>query len=173
VAAAQDTTATVAQRGRPGGPGDPLAPRPREDYEYNLVENPGPLAEMEDPPAANFAGGRYDEVTLSTDRVLYRGGDSQGEPLGQWFTAEPPASVTQVRVDSAVRPQWIDPRTGAWEAASPVDTVYSVRIPAGTTVYPGPVANQGGIHVGGGHQIFIPRPWTIEGVEPVGSEPLP
>jgi hypothetical protein len=152
---------------------DPLAPRDREAYQYNMVENPGPLAEMRGNPAANFAGGRYDEVSLPEDRVLYRGGDSQGSPLGQWFSTEPAESVAQVRIDTAVRPQWIDPKTGGWGGASPVDTVYAVKIPADTKVYPGPVANQGGVYVGGGHQIFIPEPWKIREVAPVGSEPLP
>lgn len=151
---------------------DPLAPKPRGDYEFNLVENPGPLAEMRNTPAANFAGGRYDEVTLTGDRVLYRGGDSQGSPLGQWFSTEPPNSVAEVRIDTAVRAQWTDPKTGAWGGASPVDTVYAVNIPAGTKVYPGPVANQGGVYVGGGHQVFVPEPWK-KGAVPVGSQPLP
>jgi hypothetical protein len=156
----------------PGKPHDPLAPKPREDYTYNMVDNPGPLAARPGTPAANYAGGRYDEVELPDDRVLYRGGDSQGSPLGQWFSTEPPAGVAEVRIDTAVKAQWTDPKTGEWQGASPVDTVYSVQIPAGTKVYPGPVANQGGIYVGGGHQVFIPEPWKIPGVTPVGSAPL-
>jgi hypothetical protein len=152
--------------------GDPLAPKTPADYEFNLVANPGPLAVRDGTPAANFAGGRYDEVELTDDRVLYRGGDSQGSPLGQWFSTEPPAGVTEVRIDTAVKAQWIDPRTGGWQGASPIDAVYEVRIPAGTKVYPGPVANQGGIYVGGGHQIFVPEPWKIPGVTVLGSEPL-
>ncbi|WP_203981370.1 WXG100 family type VII secretion target [Planosporangium flavigriseum] len=152
---------------------DPLAPHSRETYQYNMVEDPGPLAEIRGTPAANFAGGRYDAVSLPEDRVFYRGGDSQGSPLGQWFSIEPPRSVAEVRIDTAVRPQWINPKTGEWGGTSPVDTVYAVKIPAGTTVYPGPVANQGGMYVGGGHQVFIPEPWKNKDVEPVGSEPLP
>jgi hypothetical protein len=156
------------------GPGthDPLAPKNAGDYTYNMVENPGPLATGDAPPAANFAGGRYDEIELPDDRVLYRGGDSQGSELGQWFSIEPPAGVAEVRIDTAVKAQWIDARTGEWQGASPIDAVYSVQLPAGTKVYPGPVANQGGIYVGGGHQVFVPKPWTIPGVTVVGSEPL-
>ncbi|MGK5683097.1 WXG100 family type VII secretion target [Actinoplanes sp. URMC 104] len=165
---------STPHRGGGGGgkPHDPLAPKPPEDYEFNMVENPGPLATGDSPPAANFAGGRYDEVELSDDRVFYRGGDSQGSPLGQWFSTEPPAGVAEVRVDTAVKAQWVDARTGEWQGASPVDAVYEVQIPAGTKVYPGPVANQGGIYVGGGHQVFIPQPWKIPGVTVLGSEPL-
>jgi len=150
-----------------------LAPKPPDAYEFNMVENPGPLATHPGTPAANFAGGRYDEVVLTQDVTLYRGGDSQGSPLGQWFSTEPPQSAAQVRIDTAVRPQWIDPQTGALTGTSPIDTVYAVNIPAGTTVYPGPVASQGGIFVGGGHQIFVPEPWKNPGVTVVGSEPLP
>lgn len=151
---------------------DPLMPKKPAAYKFNMVENPGPLASRPGTPAANFAGGRYDEVELAADRSLFRGGDSQGSPLGQWFSTEPPAGVAEVRIDTAVKPQWIDPKTGAWQGSSPVDTVYEVQIPAGTKVYPGPVANQGDIYTGGGHQVFVPEPWKIPGVKVVGSEPL-
>ena len=156
----------------PDKPHDQLAPKRPEDYTYDLVNKPGPLAARPGSPAANFAGGRYDEVELPADRVLYRGGDSKGSPLGQWFSTEPPAGVATVRIDTAVKEQWISPKTGEWQGASRVDTVYSVKIPAGTKVYPGPVANQGGIYVGGGNQVFIPEPWKIPGVTVVGSAPL-
>lgn len=141
------------------------------EYQYNMVENPGPLAEMDGTPAANFAGGRYDEVALGQDTTLYRGGDSD-RALGQWFTREKPQSVAQVRIDTAVKPQWIDPQTGVMAGASPVDTVYEVKIPAGTKVYPGPTGYQGGVYVGGAEQIFVPKPWRIPGVQVTGSEPL-
>ena len=53
---------------------------------------------------------------------------------------------------------------------------YSLRnkIPAGTTIYRGPVASQGGIYQGGleYEQIFIETPWKIEGVEVISSKPL-
>jgi uncharacterized membrane protein YeaQ/YmgE (transglycosylase-associated protein family) len=155
--------------GRAGGEADPLAPKPREEYEYNMVDNPGPLAGMPSNPAVNFAGGRYDEVTLTEDRVFYRAG-VDGKPLGRWFSLDPPSSVAQVRIDTAVRPQWINQMTGEWTGASPLDTVYAVKIPDGTKVYVGPVASQGDIYVGGGHQIYIPAP---KGYNVIGSTPLP
>jgi hypothetical protein len=151
---------------------DPLAPKKPGAYQFNMVENPGPLATRPGTPAANFAGGRYDEVELPADRSLFRGGDSQGSPLGQWFTTEKPAGVAEVRVDTAVKSQWIDPKTGSLQGSSPVDAVYEVQIPAGTKVYPGPVANQGDINLGGGHQVFVPEPWKIPGVKVIRSEPL-
>lgn len=156
---------------RSGPDVDPLAPKPREDYTYNMADNPGPLADVRGAPAANYAGGRYDEIELPDDRVLYRAGD-QSNSLGQWFTTEPPASVAHVRIDSAVKAQWIDVESGRLTGVSPIDTVYEVKIPAGTTVYPGPVGSMGGVYVGGGHQIFVPEPWKIDGVEVIGSEAL-
>lgn len=59
-----------------------------------------------------------------------------------WFTRKPPDSVAQVRIDSAVKPQWIDPKTGALQGSSPIDNVYAVLIPTGTRIYEGPVGYQ-------------------------------
>ena len=145
-----------------------------QNYEYNMIENPGPLAEMDNNPAQNFYGGRYNSDVLSQDTVLYRAGDASGNPLGQYFVSEPPASAAQVRIDSAVKPQWINIKTGALEGTSPLNTVYAIKIPAGTTVYTGPVATQGGAFLGGGNvmQIFINKPWLLKGVEVLGQLPL-
>ncbi|MHC8401510.1 DUF637 domain-containing protein [Pseudomonas sp. MDT1-17] len=137
---------------------------------FDMVTNPGPLSVLPGNPASNFSGGKYKAVTLTDDIILYRGGDSNGKALGQWFTAEAPTSVAQVRIDTAVKPQWIDPTTGTLTGTSPINAVYSVKIPAGTTVYQGPVGNQGGIYVGGQNvnQIFVHEPWKIPGVETFG-----
>lgn len=142
-------------------------------YKYNMIENPGPLAEKPGNPASNFRSGMYNERVLQEDVVLYRGGDAS-LPLGQWFTSEPPSSVANVRIDSAVKPQWIDPNTGVLTGTSNVNTVHAVKIPKGTTIYEGPVGNQGGIYTGGPNagQIFVEKPWNIEGVEVVNSTPL-
>jgi filamentous hemagglutinin len=142
--------------------------------QFDMVTDPGPLASFPSNPAANFASGKYTAITLTEDVVLYRGGSSAGSPLGQWFTAEPPSSVAQVRIDSAVKPQWIDPVPGQLTGSSPVDTLYSVRVPAGSTIYQGPVGYQGGVYLGGSGptqtQIFIPR--TTPGLQPVNAAPL-
>lgn len=80
----------------------------------------------------------------------------------------------QVRIDTAVEPQRIDPATGAYQGSSPIERMYAVRIPKGTTVYNGPVANQGGVYVGGSSvvQTFIDQPWKIPGVEVLESWPV-
>ncbi|QCS65093.1 hypothetical protein EC609_23055 [Achromobacter denitrificans] len=142
-------------------------------YTYNSVENPGPLAKLPGNPASNFMSGKYNSTVLMDDLVLYRAGEA-GTPLGQWFTREPPISAAQVRIDSAVKPQWIDPKSGVLTGTSNLDTVYAVRIPKGTTIYEGPVSNQGGVYLGGPNtsQVFVETPWSVKGVEVLGSTPI-
>jgi len=82
--------------------------------------------------------------------------------------------VAQVRIDTAVKPQWIDDKTGALTGTSPINTVFSFKIPKGSIAYEGPVGNQGGIYVGGPsiNQIFVQEPWKMPGVELLG-QPTP
>jgi RHS repeat-associated protein len=124
--------------------------------------NPGPL-----PPnlAETFAGGRYKEVILESNTVLYRAG-TESQPLGQFFSQEKPLGVIQTRIDKAVLPEW--PGGGK----SPIDTVFEVKIPAGTKVYIGEVSSQSGFYIGGSEQVVVVQPWLIDGVQVVGSRPL-
>lgn len=147
-----------------------------QTYTYDAVRNPGPLSQPHRDnmiPAKNFLAGRYNETVLTEDLVLYRGGKA-GASLGEWYRRTPPDSEMQVRIDSAVKPRWLNPVTGAQEAQSPIDTLYAIKIPRGTTIYEGPVAYQDGIHVGGPRtsQIFISEPWRIPGVEVLQQRPL-
>jgi hypothetical protein len=130
-------------------------------YKYNGYDNPGPLNEIKGQPNKNFYGGRYNVEVLTEPKILYRAGDSTN-PLGQWFTEEPPSSVANVRIEMAVKEQWID-NNGVLTGTSNIDTVYKIEIPAGTTIYSGPVGNQGGIYQGGvnTNQIFINKPWEL------------
>lgn len=138
-------------------------------YEFNGTTNPGPLAELSSRPNRNFYGGRYNTIELDDDIVLYRAG-RWDNPMGQWFTTEPPFSRAQVRIDTAVKDIWTTP-DGVYTGQSPIDKVYKIKIPKGTTIYDGPVASQGGIYQGGLDkiQIFIDSPWNIEGVEVLDS----
>lgn len=113
------------------------------NYQYNMIENPGPLAEMPNQPAKNFYGGRYNMEVLQEDRIMYWAGNAQN-PYGRWFTSEP---------------------------SSYIDNVYAIKIPNGTTIYTGPVGPQGGVYVGGCNvmQTYIDAPWTFE---VVGKTPL-
>ncbi|MGT2969218.1 hypothetical protein ACVR06_09120 [Streptococcus azizii] len=106
---------------------------------------------------------------LDSDTVLYRAG-SGNNPMGQWFTTEPPISRAQVRIDTAVKDIWKTPN-GVFTGQSPIDKVYEIKIPKGTIIYDGPVGSQGGIYQGGldRRQIFIDSPWNIEGVEVLDS----
>lgn len=142
-------------------------------FTYNAVENPGPLANLPNTPAANFFGGRYNSTVLTDDLVLYRGGKA-GEPLGQWFTREAPESVAQIRIGSAVKAQWIDPKTGILTGSSPIDNLYAIKIPKGTTIYEGPVGYQGGVYLGGPNtnQVFVQTPWKIPGVQELWARPI-
>lgn len=146
-------------------------------YKYNMIENPGPLAKISGNPASNFAGGKYNTIVLEDDIILYRAGKSGGgkNSLGQWFTEAPAKSAITGRIDTAVKPQWIDPKTGVLTGTSPLQSNYAVKIPAGTTIYKGPVGYQGGIYKGGQDmmQIFVEKPWLIEGVEALSETPLP
>ena len=140
------------------------------DYEYNMIENPGPLSDIVDNPAKNFYGGRYNVEILEEDAVFYRAGQA-GKPLGQWFTSKPPESAIKVRIDTAVKPQWIDKTTGELTGVSIVNTGYAIKIPKGTKIYTGPIGTQGGNYCGGYDkvQIFIETPWKISGVEVLDS----
>jgi uncharacterized Zn-binding protein involved in type VI secretion len=129
--------------------------------EHSAV-NPGPLS---DEMAGTFAGGRYRVVELQKDTILYRGGTAD-QPLGQFFSTEAPAGVLQTRIDKAVLPVW------PGGATSPIDTAFAVKIPKGTLVYVGDVGSQGGLFVGGSQQIVVVKPWTIKGVQVVGTNTL-
>ena len=116
------------------------------DYEFNGMTNPGPLAALPSTPNRNFYGGRYNTSVLQEDTILYRAGNSHN-PMGQWFTVEVPNSRAQVRIDTAVKDIWMN-LDGSYTGQSPIDKVYKLKIPKGTTIYEGPVGSQGGIYLG-------------------------
>jgi hypothetical protein len=154
---------------------------PSDDHEYEFdALRPGPLSEESrygDPkktgapvPAQGFYGGKYDQVTLTEDKVFYRVGDAE-RPWGQWWTDEPLKSEAQYRIDVAVKREWTDPATNTLPVGSARSQKqlelwsYSAIIPKGTKVYVGPVASQGGVHMGGPStkQYFIPEAWKLDG----------
>jgi hypothetical protein len=121
-------------------------------------------------PAQTFYGGKYDEVVLSSDTVLYRVGNAERE-WGQWFTDHPVESEAQYRIDLAVKREWTNPRTGtmppkSFRGPEKLDLwLYSILISHGTTVYVGPTGSQGGVFMGGlgpgSKQYFIPKAWEL------------
>ena len=102
--------------------------------------------------AQSFHKGEYNVVVLDEPITLYRAGPADRK-MSQFWTRTPPKNRFEVRYDAAVKKEW-----------SNLDTVYSLELPAGTRMYEGYVAPQGGKYVGLGKQIFINKPWEIPGV---------
>ena len=104
--------------------------------------NRGPLP---DGVANTFRGGSYTGTTVSEPTMLYRvHGGTAGE-VGQFWTRTPPAGPLQSQIDLALNPAWGNTAT----------QVTTIRVPAGTTIFEGFAAGQGGL-VGGGSQVVIP-----------------
>ena len=141
---------------------DPFGLACKED---DLADVANSIAKLSDDLAGTFAGGRYSSRVLEKDMILYRAGTAD-RPLGQFFAKDMPISKIQTRIDKAVLPVW------PGGATSPIDTVFKVKIPAGTTIHTSQVGSQGGYFVGGTQQIVVEKPWLIEGVNVLGSSPL-
>ena len=139
-----------------------VSTNPRE-YSYNMIENPGPLPEINETAANSFASGKYNVKILEEDTVFFRAGNSDN-PVGQYYTRDIPESVIKVRIESAVKPQWIDRDTGHLTGTSELTDIYATKFPKGTVYYEGPTGSQGGVYIGGKEQIFINKPWTIDGI---------
>lgn len=103
-------------------------------------------------------------VIIDKNISLCRAGTGD-KPLGQFFSSEPPISILQTRIDKPVLPEWPN------GAKSPVDTVFRVKIPSGTKIYIGETGSQGGVYIGGTQQIVVSKPWTIDGIKLISSEP--
>jgi len=113
-------------------------------------------------PANTFTDNRYFVGELEHDQVFFRAGDSaaaRGDPaLGQFWTSTAPESVSSVREDLAVLPEW------PGGTSSPLNTGYAVTMPKGTRYYygeVGPQAYQGVDLPGGGMQYYIEKPWDL------------
>jgi hypothetical protein len=105
--------------------------------------NPGPL------PAAvanTFRGGSYTANSLGEATTLYRVHGGTAGQLGGYWTRTAPSGPLQSQINLALRPEWGNTAT----------QVTRISVPAGTTIYEGAAAAQGGL-VSGGSQVFIPR----------------
>jgi RHS repeat-associated protein len=103
----------------------------------------GPLGEK---IAATFRGGSYTQNVTSETTTLYRAyGGTAGEVGGYW-TRTAPTGPLQARIDSALAPQW----------GNTAQSVSTIRVPPGTTIFEGFAAPQGNL-IGGGSQVFIPN----------------
>jgi len=103
-----------------------VSANPRE-YSYNMIENPGPLPEINETAANSFASGKYNVKILEEDTVFFRAGNSE-RPLGEYYTRDIPESVIKVRIESAVKPQWFDRETGRLTGRSELTDIYAMKV---------------------------------------------
>jgi RHS repeat-associated protein len=107
----------------------------------------GPLAAD---VASAFRGGSYTARVLEQSLTLYRTYGGSAGPLGRYWTATAPNGPLQAQMDLALVPQW----------GNTAQSVATIRVPAGTTIYEGFAAPQStgvGQLLGGGSQVYIPR----------------
>ena len=112
-----------------------------------------------------FLGFRYKDYVLEKDITVYRAG-AKNLPIGDYFSFDNPISEIQVRMDKAIKHVW---PTGK---LSVIDIVQEVKIPKGTHIYVGTVANQKDFYFGGTHQIVIPQAKEIRGVQVINSHSI-
>ena len=148
--AARDTgRATGAANGIPGGGLTEAGQRALSQGDevvrhWTPLDSDRPLVETG--RGDTFRSSTYDEVRLTEDRLFYRDYSDPDRRFSAFWTREPSSGPVQSIIDSAILPQWGNRAT---------DTV-TIRVPAGTTVYEGPTAPQGGL-AGGGDQTVIPK----------------
>jgi RHS repeat-associated protein len=96
--------------------------------------------------ANTFRGGSYSQVTLQSETTLYRVSGGTADSMGGFWTRTPPQGPVQAQIDLALNPQW----------GNTAQNVTTIRVPAGTVIYEGAAATQGGL-LGGGSQVYIPK----------------
>lgn len=104
--------------------------------------NAGPLPES---VAGTFRSGSYTGFVTTEETILYRAYGGSARPYGEYWTRTQPTGPLQAQMDNALNPAWGNTAT----------EVATIRVPAGTTLYEGVAAPQGGL-LGGGNQIYIP-----------------
>jgi hypothetical protein len=119
--------------------------------EFNQVGAAGPLAGGAE---STFSGGRYALVELDKPLTLYRAWTpGQSREFGGFWSLGQPMGSLQARIDSALLPEW--GQVGGTAFRSQATHYTAIEVPAGTRVFAGEVANQGGSWVGGGSQLLI------------------
>jgi len=137
----------------------------RREYTFNQIDNCGPLNDLPGNPIRNFAGGRYDAITLKKDTIVYNAGPAGGLRLDDrtelWCTRSPAPSAIRARVEQAIPVNWqADKSSGRrvpfYTGQSTLEATYELRLAKGTVIYEGPAATVHGIFLGGGKQIYVP-----------------
>ena len=103
----------------------------------------GPLGEG---VAATFRGGSYTETVTQEATTLFRAYGGNAGELGSYWTKTAPAGPLQTRIDSALLPKW----------GNTAESVSTITVPKGNTIFEGFAAPQGSL-MGGGSQVFIPE----------------
>jgi RHS repeat-associated protein len=106
--------------------------------------NSGPLAQA---LANTFRSGTYASGTLAQNQTMYRVIGPTGNPAGGYWSLTPPTGPTASMIDNALLPVWGNNAT----------KTVTATIPAGTTVYVGPSAQQGTMVSSGAIQVYIPN----------------
>jgi hypothetical protein len=104
----------------------------------------GPLPEQ---VTNTFRSGSYTGRTTSKSTTLYRAYGGRAGKLGMFWTRSRPSGPLQARIDLALDPAWGNTAT----------EVTKIRVPAGTRIYEGYAASQGGGLLGGGSQVVVPN----------------
>ncbi|QBH29360.1 RHS repeat-associated core domain-containing protein [Vibrio vulnificus] len=128
---------------------------------YSILDN-GPLSagattrlELNDSLAATFSGGRYAEIELADDLVVYRAWHpDQAKEFGAFWSLEKPAGSLQTRIDSALLPEWGKLKNNPVQRQQATQYTEAV-IPKGTKIFIGEVGSQGSPWVGSGSQLLI------------------
>ena len=88
------------------------------------------------------------QTVVQEEELLYRL-HSPGRATNPWWTRMKPQSRIQFRIDAALRPEWNE--------ATELSTM-AVPKGFGLNAWEGSAAYQGGVHIGGANQLFIPNP---------------
>ena len=106
----------------------------------------GPMSAGPLPAAISntFRSASYAEITLSEVTTLYRVYGGTAGQMGAFWTRTAPSGPLQSTIDLALNPQWGNTAT----------KIARIQVPAGTTIFEGTAATQGGL-LGGGNQVFI------------------
>jgi RHS repeat-associated protein len=106
-----------------------------------LVRGPLPQA-----VASTFRSGTYTEVVLQETTTLYRVYGGNAGKIGSYWSRTNPSGPLQSVIDSALARGW----------GNTAEKVATAQVPAGTKIYEGVAARQGGL-AGGGNQVYIPK----------------
>lgn len=119
-----------------------------------VIKFPGP--KLPDTIAATFQDGKYSNVKLSSDRIMYKyhGVDNRTGQKVTWLTDRKYSNETELRRDLAIKKEW----------GVKLTSVSAFKVPKGTWISEGKAAGQGEAYPGGGYQAVVqnvPKSWLI------------